>query len=106
MITDADVARKYLQLAANAEQRNLEFNLSLAAVKKLLKQDRCFYTGVHVRSDVGATHPHKKTFDRVDASKGYIKGNVVVCSHRFNVKKGSLTVKDIELLHNLLVKGE
>lgn len=98
MITDEDVAKKFIALRDSAASRGLEFNLTLRSVRNMLRAQRCYYTRVELRRDVDADHPQKLTIDRKDASLGYILGNVVACCHEFNKKKGALTRKDIEIL--------
>lgn len=88
MVSDNAVATKYVQLRKNAQRRGLEFDLRLADVRRLLSRKTCFYTGEVLCDESveegAATHPNKRTFDRVDNTKGYVRGNVVACSHRVN----------------------
>jgi len=44
------------------------------------------------------------SLDRIDSSKGYIKGNIVVVSWRANIIKGDATLKELELITNNLKK--
>jgi len=81
------VATKYLRLYRSAKSRNKDFNLSLKDIGELLKQEKCFYTGVTLTQDGKA---YQKTIDRVDNTKGYVKGNVVTASHLANQIKNSL----------------
>lgn len=99
MITDIDVARKLINSYLSAKDRNLEFNLTFQDIKRLLSTKHCFYTGLELNNDEKSQN--QRTFDRVDNSKGYIRGNVVVCTKEFNGLKGCLTVEQIQLL----VKG-
>lgn len=85
---DLIVAEKYVYLHKNAVKRNKEFNLTYADIDKLMSRKTCFYTGVRLHSD--KHHPHYRTIDRVDPSKGYVKGNVVACSHLSNQIKNRL----------------
>jgi hypothetical protein len=94
-VTDLVVAKKLIHLAQSAKDRNLEFNLSFKTVKRLMSVKKCYYTSVEFEEQ-GA---NCRTIDRIDASLGYIEGNVVACTNEFNGKKCNLTVKEIELLY-------
>jgi hypothetical protein len=94
-VTDLIVAKKILHLAQSAKDRNLEFDLSFKTVKRLLSVKRCYYTNEEFEELGGKS----RTIDRIDASIGYIEGNVVACTSEFNGKKCNLTVKEIELLY-------
>lgn len=96
-MNDLIIARKYINLQNSATSRGLEFDLSLTSIKNLLSAKRCYYTGVPL-VDV-PNHPNQRTIDRVDNTKGYIKGNVVACSNSFNGMKGKLTPEDIKILY-------
>jgi hypothetical protein len=89
-LTDIDVAKKYLQLQKSAESRNKEFNLSFNDVKRLMKRKTCYYTGQRFTSG----GKNAKTVDRIDATKGYVKGNVVACTHGINSLKEQLIEGD------------
>lgn len=45
------------------------------------------------------------SLDRIDNTRGYIKGNVRVISNRANVMKGDMSLEDIERL-SAYAKGE
>lgn len=82
---DYRVAKKYLQIANSAATRSKEFSLTLADVRKLLRVKKCHYTGV-----VFGDGDNAMTVDRIDSAKGYIKGNVVACTHWANQTKNSV----------------
>lgn len=86
VITDLDVARKYIQLQDSARKRCKEFSLSLVDVRTLLKKKTCHYTGMKFSEEPNL----KRTVDRIDNTKGYIKGNVVACTHIANQLKEML----------------
>lgn len=85
---EAKVAYKYVQLHKSAERRGKEFNLTLRDVANLLVTSRCYYTGVTLSSV--HDHIHQRTVDRIDNTKGYVKGNVVACAHIVNQIKNEL----------------
>jgi hypothetical protein len=47
----------------------------------------------------------RPSLDRIDSSKGYVKGNVRVISHRANMLKNNATIEELELVLKDL-KGE
>ena len=96
---DEYVAKKYLQLKASATKRNKEFDLTLAVVRKLVKTKKCYYTGMPVASYEDYTHPNQLTIDRVDATLGYTKDNVVVCSHLANQFKNKIEHDFVVFFH-------
>jgi hypothetical protein len=103
-VLDQQIAKKYISLMSSANSRGLEFSLSLTSVKNLLNSKKCYFTGVSLNFVVG--HPHQLTIDRLDADKGYVKGNVVACACYFNQKKNNLTTAEIELLYRKVVKAK
>lgn len=85
------VARKFLAKMYDAEKRGLEFTLSLKSIENLMKAEYCYYTGFKLtepKSEEGSFQiATDRTIDRIDASKGYVKGNVVACSFAANQLK-------------------
>lgn len=92
------VATRYLQLKDSAKSRGKEFNLTLLDVRRLMQRKTCFFT--KRRFDEGDVN-WKRTMDRLDASKGYVKGNVVACSKWANSLKNVL----VEESDNAVLKG-
>jgi len=92
---DWRVVKKYHELFHSAQSRGIHFDLSLRRLRQILKQEKCFFTGVKLSND-GDT---KRTIDRIDASKGYVDSNVVACSLKFNHKKKDLTFAEIEVMY-------
>lgn len=83
---DLLVARKYLAKRDNALSRGLEFTLSLQSMANMMRAKQCYYTGIKL-TDPRPGQPLRatdRTIDRVDASKGYVPGNVVACCHAAN----------------------
>lgn len=98
---DYTLAKKYIQKVKNSHDRQLEFKLSLYQYKRLILKKRCYYTGVVLTSGGVDGCATARTLDRIDATKGYVPGNVVACSHAVNQFKAcwegrvkGLTLKD------------
>lgn len=88
-VSDIGVAKKYLQVYESAKRRDIEFTLTLADVRTLIKKTKCYYSGLKY----DYSDPDKSpSFDRLDSKKGYIKGNVVSCR------------KDINQIKNVLIE--
>jgi hypothetical protein len=101
-LRDIDVAKKLIHYENSANSRKLEFNLSFKTMKKIMNTKKCFFTGVPFTP----TGIHQMSVDRVDASKGYIEGNVVPCTIDINNKKTNLTVAEILLIAKKIMKLE
>lgn len=89
--------RIYNDYKRTAKRRNIEFNLSKEYFKFLVKQD-CYYCGVEPIRIIKTTANNGSFIcngiDRVDNSKGYIKGNVVSCCKRCNQSKNNMTIQE------------
>lgn len=77
-----------------------EYDLTEDYIKELLEKQeyKDFYTGIKPEDY------HDYSIDRIDSSKGYVQGNVVITTNTINIMKGDLTIEEfkhqIELLHN------
>lgn len=85
--SDIGVAKKFIQVHDSAKRRNIEFTLTLADVRSLIKKTKCYYSGLKY----DYSDPDKSpSFDRLDSNKGYVKGNVVSCRKDINQIKNIL----------------
>lgn len=89
------ILTKRLNILKSANKRGLEFNLTDANIKTLLNKKTCYYTGVAFDEDNDPMNV--RTFERVDDTKGYVKGNVVAVTLRANRIKNILLEHDNEL---------
>lgn len=51
---------------------------------------RCYWTGVTMTAKPLARHPTNVSIDRIDSSKGYVRGNIALCCWAVNSMKGGL----------------
>src|ERR1700748_3665674 len=79
----------------NARQRGLEFDLS---IEDIVIPEFCPILDIKLVRTSGKPSGTTPSLDRVDNSKGYIKGNVRVISRRANQMKGDMSKEDIKRL--------
>lgn len=85
------VALKYLQKQINAQERGLEFTLTLQDMRTLLKKKTCYYSGVTLT----LTGETALSLDRINDELGYIPSNVVACASIVNQIKNELLEKNM-----------
>lgn len=97
------IARKYkdpqgylcTRIRNRAKEKGLEFNLEPS---DFVVPDVCPVTKLKLFfTDHGITD-NTPTVDRIDNSKGYIKGNVAIISWRANKAKSDLSIDEIKAL--------
>lgn len=92
--------QKYLRWAAKnrARKDGIEFNIE---PEDILIPEYCPILGVKL-NDVRQTHKKREcspSIDRIDNTKGYIKGNIAVISFKANRCKADMSIQDIERLY-------
>lgn len=74
---------------SNAKTRKIPFDITLDYLNTLPRT--CYYTDVPLVFEMNK--PNTISLDRLDSSKGYVKGNVVFCSSDINYMKSDFTYK-------------
>lgn len=89
--------RLYRSSKANARNQHHDHTITMDYIQELLdKQDyKCCYSGIPFYNDRHDkfTYP---TIDRIDSSKGYIEGNVCICTWLVNTMKSNLTINQFK----------
>lgn len=93
-----DMAKKLLSSSKKsyAHRPNIDgYDLTKEYIQELLEKQeyKCYYTGVDLKIGDKLTNP---TLDRIDSSKGYVKGNVVICTEIANIMKNDLSIPEIK----------
>lgn len=93
-----DICKKFwYNIQKNAEKRKIKFNISMKYGWNLfLKQNKkCAYSGENLFFPLSYGKSDSNiSLDRIDSSKGYIKGNVQWVLKSVNLAKHELTHKD------------
>lgn len=102
--TDSDMALKLYENSKRSYRTrpNIEeYNLTKEYIQKVLEKQnyKCYYTKVDLVVGSKLTNP---TIDRIDSSKGYVEGNIVVCTEVCNTMKNDLTMKEFKHQIDLL----
>lgn len=83
-----------------ANRRGIEFSIT---ENDIILPTHCPVFGVELKYSSGKTE-FSASLDRIDSSKGYIAGNVMVICWRANRLKNDATPEDIEKLYNFYVQ--
>lgn len=76
-----------------AKKKGLEFDLDISDI---IIPDKCPYLEVDLTSDKLKGHlDSHMSVDRIDSSKGYVKGNVEIISYKANVMKNNATKEQL-----------
>jgi hypothetical protein len=82
--------QKFKNWERGAARRKIEFNLTYDDI--VILPFVCYYTNKDLT--LKRHQPNTVSLDRIDSSKGYIKGNVVLCCSIINFMKQEFDVKD------------
>lgn len=83
-----------LRTKTRAKQRNLEFNLELSDI---VIPERCPVLGIPLIPQIGngRSNDNSPSIDRVNNTKGYIKGNVLIVSNKANTIKNNASIEEL-----------
>lgn len=72
-------------------KRGLEFDISEDYLSELHREQngRCYYSNIEFTYTTDFRNPTFPSIDRIDSSKGYVRGNVVLCAYWINTAKGA-----------------
>lgn len=92
------ISQRVPAIKHRAENQGLAFDLDAQYLIHQWNEQAglCFYTEepicfTNVSDSLKHPHPQQPSLDKLDPDKGYVKGNVVWCSHRINTMKGNFT---------------
>lgn len=95
--------RPEVVLLQNAKQRarhqGLPFDLTL---DDILVPEICPILGIPLRTGEGKASPNSPSLDRVNPCLGYVRGNVIVLSHRANTLKSDATPAELRQVADFL----
>lgn len=95
--------RMFRRAKARAKDRGIEFSLTL---EDIVIPEFCPILGTELSAHSGKSGglPDSPALDRIDNSKGYVKGNVMVMSHLANMMKSSATTEQMILFAKWVIK--
>jgi hypothetical protein len=82
---------KFVRKRQNVRQTGHEWNLNLEDVQW---NSHCPILGIELDYFAESTQENSPSFDRTDASKGYVRGNVIIVSWRANRIKNNGTAEE------------
>lgn len=77
---------------SRAKRKGFEHNID---VHDVVIPEYCPLLGIKLHKGDGGVCPNSPTLDRIDNSKGYVKGNVWVISYRANTIKSDATIEEL-----------
>ena len=87
----------YKNIKSRCKRIGREFSIDL---EDIIIPEKCPVFGFQLKREDKKTWMCAPSVDRIDSSKGYVKGNVTVVSRRANILKRDATVEELEQLFN------
>ena len=87
----------YKNIKSRCKRIGREFSIEL---DDIIIPKKCPVFGFDLKREDRETWMCAPSVDRIDSSKGYIKGNITVVSRRANILKRDATVEELEQLFN------
>lgn len=83
----------WIAAKSRSVRKGLEFNLS---IEDIIIPEFCPVLGIPLFFSAGKKTDNTPSVDRVDNSKGYVKGNVRVISNKANTLKSSMSLEELK----------
>lgn len=80
------------QAKYRAKKNKIEFNIDISDI---IIPEYCPILKIPLFTRKGHSGPNSPSLDRIDPSKGYVKGNVQVISHKANTIKSDATLQEL-----------
>ena len=93
------IQKIYDRAKTRATRKGREFNIELSDIDIPLK---CPVFNIPLVEET----EYSPSIDRIDSSKGYIKGNIQIISKRANLLKNNATIEELELVVKFLKENE
>lgn len=82
-----------------AEQKNIAFNIEISDI---IIPNKCPLLNIDIHQQIGGASDCSPSLDRIDTTKGYVKGNIKVISRLANIMKAHATIEQLsEFTKNL-----
>jgi len=82
-----------------AKAHNLPFDLK---IQDIIVPERCPILDIPLKIGEKTASPNSPSLDRIDPQKGYVRGNVLVISHRANTIKSDATPEELRKVADFL----
>jgi hypothetical protein len=101
------LSRRATEIRRRCRHKGMDYSEGLSDILHKLwsKQGgKCFYTGVVMDCACDYhTNPHSMTVDRIDPTKGYIDGNICLCTSISNRMKQDMSMEYFIEMCNLII---
>lgn len=98
------ICQRYINKQRNAVESGILFALPLTSFHNIMRSKRCRITGKPIVNCGDGREWNYLTIDRVDRTKGYIKGNCIAIGQRINKIKGLIEDPNNDLSPDDLIK--
>ncbi len=99
----------WLNAKRRAEAKGLDFDIEISdiiipEICPVLGIPMIGSSGEYAREDYNPKQLSSPSIDRIDSSKGYIKGNIAIISNRANALKSNASLEEIKKLYEWMLK--